>query len=299
MTYLILGKENLINKEIKDLIKKNQIDNLSIAKYDLKEQKIEDAMDDINTIDLFNNKKVIVIKNIKNITNEKILIDYLNNQNDNLLLITSTEKLDERKKITKEIKEKAKVIDLNDYDLTTFAKESLKDYKISTLDINTLLDYCGYDYDTLKNEIEKLKMYKLNEKEINKEDIKKSVRKNFDSNIFDLINNLNKKNKSKVFEIFYGLLDQKEDEIKILVILANNYRLLYQIKKLKEEKTDKEIISIYNMNPYRLKKLKEQSNLYTDRKLLKIMKDLSELDIAIKSGKVDKKSGLELFLASV
>lgn len=299
MTYLILGKENLINKEIKDLIEKNKIDNLSIAKYDLKEQKIEDAMDDINTTNLFNNKKVIIIKNIKNIVNEKILIEYLNNQNDNLLLITSTEKLDERKKITKEIKEKSKVIDLNNYDLTAFAKESLKDYKISGLDINTLLDYCGYDYDTLKNEIEKLKMYKLNEKEITKEDIKKSVRKNFDSNIFDLINNLNKKDKAKVFEIFYGLLDQKEDEIKILVILANNYRLLYQIKKLKEEKTDKEIISIYNMNPYRLKKLKEQSNFYTDKELLKIMKDLSELDIAIKSGKIDKKTGLELFLASV
>lgn len=299
MTYLILGKENLINKEIKDLIEKNKIDNLSIAKYDLKEQKIEDAMDDINTTNLFNNKKVIIIKNIKNIVNEKILIEYLNNQNDNLLLITSTEKLDERKKITKEIKEKSKVIDLNNYDLTAFAKESLKDYKISGLDINTLLDYCGYDYDTLKNEIEKLKMYKLNEKEITKEDIKKSVRKNFDSNIFDLINNLNKKDKAKVFEIFYGLLDQKEDEIKIFVILANNYRLLYQIKKLKEEKTDKEIISIYNMNPYRLKKLKEQSNFYTDKELLKIMKDLSELDIAIKSGKIDKKTGLELFLASV
>lgn len=299
MTYLILGKENLINKEIKDLIEKNKIDNLSIAKYDLKEQKIEDAMDDINTTNLFNNKKVIIIKNIKNIVNEKILIEYLNNQNDNLLLITSTEKLDERKKITKEIKEKSKVIDLNNYDLTAFTKESLKDYKISGLDINTLLDYCGYDYDTLKNEIEKLKMYKLNEKEITKEDIKKSVRKNFDSNIFDLINNLNKKDKAKVFEIFYGLLDQKEDEIKILVILANNYRLLYQIKKLKEEKTDKEIISIYNMNPYRLKKLKEQSNFYTDKELLKIMKDLSELDIAIKSGKIDKKTGLELFLASV
>lgn len=298
MTYLLIGNESLIKKQIKELITKEKINNLSVATYDLKEQSIKDAICDINTIDIFNTKKAVIIKNIKELKEDKMLIDYLDNENDNLLIITSNEKLDERKKLTKKLSEK-NVIDLNNYDLEKYTKEELKDYKISILDIKLLIDYCGNSYDNLKTEIEKLKMYKYETKEITQEDIKKVVRKSFDMNIFDLINNINGKNKKEVFKILNGLLDQKEDEIKILVILANNYRLLFQIKELTKEKTDQEIIKLYNMNPYRLKKLKEQARLYTKDEILKIMKDLADIDFAIKSGKTDKNTALKLFLANV
>jgi len=299
MTYLILGKEDLINKEVKDIITRYSIDELSIVRYDLREQEIEEAIDDVNTIDIFNHQKMVIIDHVKNITNDECLIRYLEHQNDHILVITSSEKLDERKKVTKELKKFSNVIDLSNYDFTSFVKEAFSGYQITPFLIHMLIDFCGSDYLTLKNEISKLKMYKVHEKEILEEDILTIVRKNFDSTIFDLIHCLNKKDKKKVFEIFYGLLDQKEDEIKILVILANNYRLLYQIKKLKEEMSDSEIIGIYHMNPYRLKKLKEQCVLYSENELLRIMRNLSEVDIAIKSGRVEKRIGLEMFLANV
>ena len=143
-------------------------------------------------------------------------------------------------------------------------------------------------------------MYKANEKEINDEDIEALVVKSLNTNIFNLIDALNRKNKKNAIAIARELTSHSEDDIKILITLANNYRLIYRVKILKSSVDDKKMMEMLNIkNPYRLKKLKEQSNYYNDDDLLDTLKLLSELDIKIKSGKIDKGMALELFLAKV
>ena len=58
MVYLINGEKSLIDKEVNDLIKK--YNTTSIIKYDLVFNKISDVINDINTVNLFSDKKVII-----------------------------------------------------------------------------------------------------------------------------------------------------------------------------------------------------------------------------------------------
>ena len=297
MVYLINGEKSLIDKEVSDLIKK--YNTTSIIKYDLIDTKISDVINDIDTVNLFLDKKLIICSSLNNIDNIDILVKYLDNQNDNILILTNENKVD--LKILNKIKnKKIEKIDVSNIDLTSFIKEEFKDYKISFKEINMLKDYTSNDYNRIKEEIKKLKMYKLDTKEITEGDIKKLVAKNLDKNIFDLVNYIYKKNKDKVFEVYYELVKEELDELKIIGFLSNNYVLIYKIKELIKEYNDEEcMLKLNKMHPYRFKLLKEQALSLDKKYLLNKIKELSDLDIKIKSGVINPKLGMELFFCKL
>ncbi len=298
MTYLFVGEKDLIEKFVNEIREKEKIDNNSISRYDLDNCSIRDAIDDINTFSLFDNKKMIIVYNLDKITDSDILVSYLKNQNDNILVLISFDKLNDKLSYVKELKKNCSYKECFKYDVLDYIKESLKDYKISFSDMLLLKDYVDNNYNRALNEVEKLKLYKQDDKVINRDDIKLVVSKSFDGNIFSLIDAVNKKDKVKVFSIFYELVNN-DDEIKIISILANNYRLIYKIKVLCKDMLDDDVIKRLKIHPYRFKLLKEQGYNYTEDDVLNYLKELSELDIKIKSGAIDKRLGMELFLSKI
>ena len=299
MTYFIIGELSIINKTVKEIINSLEINESSISKYDLSEVSINYVIDDINTIGLFSDKKLVICYNLDLIDDDNILLKYLNNQNDNILILSQTKKPDERKKLVKELRKQTKVMDMTSIDLIDYIKEELKDYEVSNMSYLLIRDYSSNDYERIKREIDKLKMYKLEEKKITEEDIKKLIKKSFDGNIFDLQNAIYTKNKKEMFEVYYELIKNKEDEIKILSTLAGYFRLLLKIKLLLLSKKDETIISELKLHPYRFKLLKEQSFQFSKEMLLNYLKELSKTDINIKTGALDKKIAMELFLSRI
>ena len=298
MTYLFVGEKDLIEKSVNEIRKKEKIDNNSTSRYDLDNCSIRDAIDDINTFSLFDNKKMIIVYSLDKITDSDILVSYLKNQNGNILVLISFDKLNDKLSYVKELKKSCSYKECFKYDVLDYIKESLRDYKISFSDMVLLKDYVDNNYNRALNEVEKLKLYKQDDKVINSDDIKLVVSKSFDGNIFSLIDAVNKKDKVKVFSIFYELVNN-DDEIKIISILANNYRLIYKIKVLCKDMLDDDVIKRLKLHPYRFKLLKEQGYNYTEDDLLNYLKELSELDIKIKSGAIDKRLGMELFLSKI
>lgn len=92
---------------------------------------------------------------------------------------------------------------------------------------------------------------------------------------------------------------ENETEEKILYTIANHYRLLYKVKIKSMSMSDSEMIRIYRLHPYRLTKLKEQCRLVSREKILFMLKGLSDVDINVKSGKMDISTGMFLFLENL
>ena len=301
MIYLVTGEKSLNNLEIDKILKKEK--DYSLIKYDLEENSILQVVDELNTVDLFSPKKIVIVYSFSKIEkeHEDYLVRYIEKSEDsNILILVTTEKLDERKKLTKLLKAKSKIIDTTNTNVDTYIKEELKDYKIDFGALSLLKDYTNNNYNKICQEINKLKMLKLDEKVITKDDVTSVVRKSFDKNIFDFTNAINEKNKKKMFDIYYELIENKEDELKILGVLANNFRLLYKVKILKDIKSESELMSLLNIkNPKRLYILKQETYKYDKNDLLRYLKELSELDIKIKSGLIDKKLGMEVFLTKI
>lgn len=302
MIYLLYGNENfLIEQELKKIIKKTKIDNYNISKYNLLEESILNVIDDANTISLFEDKKVIIITNLnKSNIEEKELKKFENlieNISEEIVLIIIEEKLDERKKITKQLRKKAEVIELNrGKNISNTVKKMFEDYKIEYSTIDLLISIVGDDLSVIYQEVEKIKTYK-EDKIITKQDVIESASSNINNNMFDLINHIVKKEKEKSLELYKKLLKQNEEPIKIIITLANQFRLLYQVKELyKKGNREDTIAEILKVHPYRIKLALERSKNYSSKVLLDYLLKLAEIDKKIKTSKIDKTLALELFI---
>ena len=306
MTYLILGNNEIIKEHINKIIKENNINRESISSYDLETDNIMSALEDINTLSIFSDKKLVIVYNIESLIKKddknndfyvSELIKYLNNQSDNILIITG-KSLPNRKKLITSFDSFSTKIEATNFDINSYINELLNGYKMSNNDIELLKTYCSNDLLRIKNEIEKLKLYKFNEKQITRNDIESLVKKDLDKTIFDLINSVEKGTKNRSFDIYKELKEQNEEDMKILSMLANNYRLIYQIKNLTYTKTDNEIKEILGIsNPKRISVLRSKGYNYTNKDLENILSFLADLDYKIKNGLMDKETAVYLFLA--
>ena len=310
--YLFYGLESyLIEKEIRNIIVRENIDSNSVINYDLNETSLNKVLEDASMNSLFSDKKIIICDNAFIFTSKKNDIDqdidllekYIININENTTLIfkANHDKIDDRKKIVKLFKEHGIIKEFGkNSNIVEIAKSMFGEYKISYQDINFLIERAGKDLNNLEQEINKLKMYAIDKKEITKEDIYQLTHHNVDLNIFTLIDYIVSKNKEKAIIVYKEMLKNNEDSIKILSILADQFEIIYKAKELYiKGHTEKDITSILDIHPYRVQKALEKGRRYDSRVLLSYLEKLADLDKYIKSGKIDKDLGLELFILNI
>lgn len=304
MVYLLYGTKDFgIFDEIKKLTK--NYDELSITKYDLNISLIQDVISDAQTYSFFTDKKVIIADNAVMFTPSsskdiELIEDYLNHVNPNttLIFVVHGEKIDSRKKITKLIKKIGTIKEFNEeLNPLNIIKESFKDYNIDQKTINLLLERVGNNPLIIKNEIEKIKLYKNGDKTITANDIINITTKKIDIDIFKLIDYIVVKNKEKALELYEEMLKMNEEPIKIIVILSNQFRIMYQSKELlKKGYSEKDIANTLKIHPYRVKLAIQNGRNYSNKTLLKYLNSLADIDIGIKTGTLNKDTALELFI---
>lgn len=309
-TYLIYGNDyGLIKREI-DNISSGTTD---VAKYDLSVCKVDELLDDASCISLFGDKKVLIGENALFLTgastnvnhNLEYLEKYLSETSrDNIVILSVVaEKLDERKKIVKLLKQNSRVINkglIEDKNLPSFVVNEFKEngYKIDYKTADYFVNYVGKNVDILISEIRKMIIYKEDDKNILLQDINEICCRGFKDNIFDLTDGIMKKDYKKMFECYNDLITVGEEPIKIIALLANQFLLTYQVKLLSSNgKTSKEIAEVLKVHPYRVKLALETDYLISE--LSDILKKLHDLDFGIKSGNIDKTFGLENFLLHI
>ena len=143
-------------------------------------------------------------------------------------------------------------------------------------------------------------MYKDKDKEITKEDLLLLTSQNIDTDLFNLIDAILMKNKKTALESYHEMMKLGEEPIMILVLLANQFRMIYQVKKLYQMGySEKDISSELKVHWYPVRKTLGRMRDYEEKELLSYLKKLADLDIAIKKGEVDKNSCLEMFILNV
>lgn len=312
MTYVLFGIVNyLIEQEITKILQDNAIDSISINKYNLENDLLSTILNDATSISLFGDKKAIIVNNSyiftgstnkKNLEQDTSLLEkYLENPNSDCLLIfvVPNEKLDERKKITKLSKKMGKVKEFNQIDTKTIVKKMCEGYIITNDTIDLLIQRVGDNILLLSNEIDKIKLYK-DDKKITNDDILNLTSKSLETNNFRLIDAIISKDKELAISLYEERIKQAEEPIAIVIALANQIRIMYQVKELyKMGHTEHDVASILAIHPYRVKLAAGNSRKYTSEVLLEQLKALANLDIAIKTGQLDKTLGLELFILSI
>ena len=307
MIYTLYGEDTFgMNKFINDLMKKEQIEDKITNDYE--ESNIKDVLEECSYNDLFGNKKLVVLNNATFLTGKTTLNDdslelYINNPNELTILIlkVNEDKLDERKKLVKLLKEKSTVklfLSLDVKDINAYIKNyfTSEEYKIDNTTIALIASRINGNTKVLNSELNKLMLYKINDKTITKEDVLKVITKYEEDNIFKLVDAVIKKDKPSIFTLYKGLIDNKEEPAVIMSLLSNNLRIILQSGILYKDGYSKDKIASYlKEHPYRISLALENSRLIEKKELINDLNKLAILDYQIKSGEVDRFKGLEAF----
>ena len=172
-------------------------------------------------------------------------------------------------------------------------------YKVN-IDDGTLryfIEECGTNMQDLINEVRKLIEYVGENGTITKEAVDLLCIKQINSIIFDLTDNLGKKNVKEAIRVLHNLIYTKEPIQRILITLYNHFKKLYIVKL--SEKYNRNIAESLNLKPNQMfltSKYKTQSNYFKEEELRKIIEEFADLDYNYKSGKIDLNIGLEAIL---
>lgn len=307
--YLLYSSDGaILNKEINDLEKKLDISDNDIIYYNIDD--IDGIINEASTIGMFSLNKFIIInmdsyfKDKKDIPNINLLENYFDSYNSNsyLVFVCNSDSIDSRKKIVNLIKKYGivKKLEVNDNYLNDYVSNYLKDngYKINNGDVVYFINRVGNNINNVTNELDKLMLYKINDKIINRNDIDLLTVENIDDSIYDLVNCILKNDNEKAIKLYNNFIDNGMDVNQIVAIIAAQIRLLYQVKRLYNSgKSNDEIAKILEFKSvYRVKYLLSDSYYYSESDLVKYLSKLADIDNAIKTSNGDGNMLMQLFI---
>lgn len=301
--YLITGSnDSVINNTVSDILKQVNCDDNNKIIYNLKENTISDVIEEANTVSLFRSNKVILVysSSIDKLDDEELIM-YLNNYNKDVYLIFIVEKSDARKKIVKLINEKGISIDSDNVDKSynkNYVVSYLKDngYKMNSNVIECFLSRVSDNINDIRNELDKLFIYKLDDKNISLDDVKLITYDNTDNIIYEFTNALLEKDENKAISMYHSFIDSNMAIDYILASIYNSYKTLYQIKELNKNNSIRDISKTIGKKEYYVEKMLYRSMNYNDSELLDIIHTLAMIDKNYKSGLCNPVMEVELFI---
>ncbi len=304
-----------IKSKIQQLLKKHNVDEFNYTTYDLDEVPLSEAISDAQTIPFMSDMKVIVLKNAFFLTRQKpkksspehniaYLENYLENPTESTLLIISvpTAALDKRQKVVKKLQADFKVIECKlkgPQDLANWAKRQLSNAGLtiepSALDL--LIKRIQHSTEFAYLELKKLLMYAKDLETIDKDIVEKLITRNVEDNVYELTNAILAQQQRRALEIYHDLILHSEEPLRILGIIIQKYREILHVKTLLEQglKQD-DIQQHFNVKSGRAYYMVQNAKSVMKETVTKHLETLETLDYYIKSGRMDKKHAVEMFI---
>ena len=316
--YLVTGKERVfikdIQKSFKEIMSPEERD-MNFSNFDLEDVPLGDVINEAISAPFFGERRLVFVDNPYFLTGERVknvveqdtdlLIKYIQNPTPSTIMVifASYDKLDSRKKIVKQLKKIAAIVDAGQMEGPVLSRTINSDlqsagYQIEPEALDLLVNKTKGNYSLITNQLEKLKMYSLQTKQINKMAVSELVPQSLEDNVFDLMNEILKKNIYQAEELYHQFLLQKIDPILLIAILTSQLRLLIQVKILSEKGlSESTIAKNLKIHPYRVKLSHRQTRSLQMDQLQEMYHDIVNVDYQIKSGQGDKELLFDLFIA--
>ena len=291
-------------KKIEEIKKSIPVE-LDEVSYDLSEDGMYSVIDELTTVSLFNNPKMVIVKSgdeIVNTSDKKLteLCVAMNDTNsENVLVILITKSFDMKNERFQKVKRFASSIDIRIKNLP-MDKLAIRELEADgyTIDSEALSLLCSYsaNLSSLLQEIEILKCFKLDDKRIKVNDVELMVKKPLDNNVYELIEAVLSKDKKRIFTSYNDLKIINMQPSYLVSLLINKFQELYNVFILVKGGLDQEgiaeVFNVSNGRAYYMMKNTKNANLNDIKRNLDL---LNKLELDIKSGKIDQSLGLELY----
>lgn len=241
----------------------------------------------------------------------KRLAEYVENSNDSTILIFSSEEIKGSAVMTGALKKNAQCYDFDKIDKAELKSFAVKRFKSAGVEIGPkalalLIDTTGYfnkesDYRLFHFEQDIQKVIAHSDGlRITEEDVERTVTGDMETFVFDMLDGISSNQKEKAFTILYNMLHSGSDAFSIIGAIVSQFELMLSVKQMREDGMD--LSSIHKKlggSEFRIKKMIPYTNKFSVAKLKQILSGIYEVDRNIKTGLLDSRMALELFIASI
>jgi DNA polymerase III subunit delta len=319
--YVLYGAETFLLSEFLKFAEKEMLDpeykDMNFAKFDCKETPLENALLEGETSPFFGEHRMVIIEDAYFLTGAKApskapdhdvdaLLRYLDNPPNysSIFIIVDADKLDGRKKVTSELKKKATILyfaPLKDAELYAWVEKRAKHYGVILQRPQTmhLVGVLGPDLRLLDKEVDKISLYAGPGAVITDDMIKLLASPPLDEDVFSIFDNIASRKVDKVFSTLHDLFVSGEEPIKLIGLLARQFRMMLLAKTIQKDHSQQEIATMLKLHPYAAKKTLEQARRFSEESLREFLSILAEEDFRMKTGKTDKRLAIEVFISKV
>lgn len=304
--YLLYGEEAYLKKQYKDRLTKAMLpegDTVNYAYYEGKGINPGELIDLAETMPFFAERRLIVVENsgyFKNAVPE--LADYIKTMPVTACFLFVENEVDKRNRLYKAVKDKGRIVEMARQDEKTLlywiagnVKKEGRQIKETTA--RYLISRAGTDMENLEKEMEKLFSYTLGKEEITVQDVEEICTTQITNQIFDMVEAVAAKQQKKALDYYYDLLALKEPPMRILYLLARQFKLLMEVKDLAEKRYDKsQIAKTVGLHPFVAGKYMQQSRTFSKQELRRILEDALDTEELVKTGRLNDVMSVELFI---
>lgn len=304
--YLLYGEEAYLKKQYRDKLRNAMIspdDNMNYAYYEGKGINVKEVIDLAETLPFFSDRRVIIMENTGFFkTSSEELAEYIKEIPETTAIIFVEAEIDKRGKLYKAVQKKGRAVELGRQDEGTLLRwiaGSVKreNKQIAENTIRYFLGKIGTDMENIQKELEKLFCYTLDKESITIEDVEAICTTQITNQIFDMVNAVADKKQRQALDYYYDLITLKEPPMRILFLLARQFKLLLEVKELdKQGMARKEIAEKTGLNPFVVGKYQTQAKSFSTKELRTIIEDSVDTEEAVKTGKLTDSLGVELFI---
>ncbi len=171
---------------------------------------------------------------------------------------------------------------------------------ISPPAVNLLVRFVGNNLWIMANEIDKLALF-VGGRSIEEEDVRAVVSYTQEANVFALVDAILEFRVGVAQELFQQLLKHGAVPAHILVMLARQVRIIFQIKELRSQRKSRNEIQnkLGLTSDFVLHKAWGQGDKYSLLRLREVYHKLLEADLSIKTGRYDGELALNILIAEL
>jgi len=291
---------------------------LGVVKFDTAEHALEEAVLEAETMPFFVSRKLVLVQDAvvfaaggkeggKLEHRPEKLQQYMEHPSETSVIVVSVraEKLDERRKLVKLLKERHALIPFAELDAVQLKQWVIKrageQGRVFSQDgAELLLMRVGSSMQQLAAEVDKLCLHVGEGGSFGEAEVQLLTAASVEEDVFMLIDAIAELRIERALSMYHELLTRREEPIKIAALIARQFRIMLQIKELETHHySPQQMAGHLSLHPYAVKLAAEKGKKFSTTQLGKLLAELAELDYKMKTGVIDKTLGLELYLLSL
>ncbi|MBI5328174.1 MAG: DNA polymerase III subunit delta [Deltaproteobacteria bacterium] len=296
--YCIYGDSYLMEETvnaIKARMLSSAFKDMNYHSFDAKEADADDIISIAQTFPVMSQKRLVIVNRIEALSKsqQEALLSYVQDpaKHTCLILIASAGKIDKRLSFFSGLDKAHYLFHFkppSDAELPSWIKQEAQRLgkRITHDAIGIFLEATGSELMDIKQEIAKLVLFVGEREGIERKDVETSVANGRVDTVFDLADSIGRKNLREGMINLNKLIEQGEEPVKILGMIARQFRMIWRVKAMKKNGAAvNSIASALGTFPTYIHGYLKQGKDFSNEGLRTVFQLLHHADIALKSGR--------------